>query len=129
MAANALKKITTEAQKIRKKSPGISWKSAVKKAGAKYRASAKTSKKPVRKKAAKKVARRSVKRKTVGTAPVVIQRDTVQSHVGAAKKLLLDSLGKLEGRKFAASTKTDKRKLQKSINHTKAQIRRLSLSK
>jgi hypothetical protein len=37
MAATALKKITTRAKQIRKKNPGISWKSAVKKAGAEYR--------------------------------------------------------------------------------------------
>jgi hypothetical protein len=35
--ANALKKITAAAKAIRKKSPGTSWKTAVKKAGAMYR--------------------------------------------------------------------------------------------
>jgi len=34
---NALKKITTRAKQLRKKQPGISWKSAIKKAGAEYR--------------------------------------------------------------------------------------------
>jgi hypothetical protein len=38
MAANALKKITTAAKKLRKRAPGMSWKSAVKKAGSMFRA-------------------------------------------------------------------------------------------
>jgi hypothetical protein len=42
MAANALKKITTRAKQIRKAHPGTSWKGAVKKAGAEYRAGKKT---------------------------------------------------------------------------------------
>lgn len=37
MAANALKKITAEAKRIRKAHPKTSWRSAVKKAGAKFR--------------------------------------------------------------------------------------------
>jgi hypothetical protein len=70
MAANALKKITTRAKQIRKKQPGKSWKSAVKQAGAEYRAG---NKKPVRKKRAKAVGKAPkavAKRKSrVGTKP------------------------------------------------------------
>lgn len=60
MAAGALKKITAEAKKIRKRKPKTSWKSAVKQAGAKYRAG---KIKPRRKKAA--VKKRAVRKKAV----------------------------------------------------------------
>ena|ERR1700679_927757 len=77
MATNALKKITTRAKQIRKKQPGKSWKSAVKQAGAEYRAGKKA---PARKRSgggAKKrkarvgtVKRSTAKRKSrVGTKP------------------------------------------------------------
>lgn len=64
MAANALKKITTRAKQLRKKSPGKSWKTVVKQAGAEYRAGKlKAKRKPAKKKVARK--RKAVKRKTV----------------------------------------------------------------
>lgn len=60
--ANVLKKITTEAKRIRKSKPKTSWKSAVKQAGAKYRAGKiRVKRKVVRKKT---VRRKAVKRKS-----------------------------------------------------------------
>jgi len=62
--ANALKKITTAAKAYRKKHPGASWKSAVKKAGAEYRAGKlKTRRKRVASVGAVKRKKKTVKRK------------------------------------------------------------------
>jgi hypothetical protein len=57
MASNALKKITTRAKQIRKAHPGTSWKGAVKKAGAEYRAG----KKPAKRKKASRPAHRKAR--------------------------------------------------------------------
>jgi hypothetical protein len=66
MANTALKKITTAAKKLRKKKPGMSWKSAVKAAGASYRSAKKSPRKRVARKAAPK--KRVVKKRVVKKA-------------------------------------------------------------
>lgn len=84
MANTALKKITTEAKRIRKSKPKTSWKSAVKQAGAKYRAGKiKPRKKSAKKKAVAK--KRTVKRKTIKakTAPRKVRR---KKAVGVKRK-------------------------------------------
>lgn len=62
--SSALKKITTAAKAYRKKHPGASWKSAVKKAGTAYRTGKlKPKRKPAKKAAKKRVVRKRVVRK------------------------------------------------------------------
>lgn len=66
MAKNALKKITAEAKRIRKKHPRTSWKSAIKEAGRKYRTGKISSPRPKPAKVAKvgaKKRKRAVKKK------------------------------------------------------------------
>lgn len=71
--ATALTKITTEAKKLRKASPKMEWKTAVKKAGAAYRSGSlgtvATAKKAVGKKPAKR-------KKVVGKASKAIRYET-----------------------------------------------------
>jgi hypothetical protein len=66
--SNVLKKITSAAKAYRKKHPGASWKSAVKKAGSMYRSG---SLKPKRKRSApKKVARKKRAKRSIGSMVV-----------------------------------------------------------
>jgi|SRR5882672_3278759 len=132
MSTTTLKKITTRAKQIRKKQPGISWRSAVKKAGAEYRGGKirKTRKarktRPARKK--KAVPRKRVK--ATKKAPrsrvkIRVSSGTVSGHMGAAKKMLLDDIGRKDAQIFAATKKIVKRKLQKQLNKMKQQYRKL----
>ncbi len=137
MASNTLKKITTRAKQLRKKRPGISWKSAVKSAGLEYRQG--KMRKAKRKAAPKK--RKPVKKRKVGSGGQVtrsrthtdynrnkvnIAVGTVAGHMGAAKKMLLDKIGKKESKIFAATKKPLKNKLRKQLANLKAQFRRVA---
>lgn len=145
MATSALKKITTEAKSIRRKHPNMTWKAAIKKAGAAYRAKAKPAKRKVG--AAKK--KTAPKKRAVGAYKVIQKGEsrkspakkvyrqvrsksgkfksmqTVGGMINSAKKMLVVDLGKLEAKKFMAKLKRDKTKLQKLITSKKAQLRRL----
>lgn len=132
----ALKKITAEAKRLRKKSPGIAWASAIKKASAKFRAS----KKPVRKKAApkkvaKKAVRRSVKKSAVKKASRPFSRPSVTKTLTVRKvqklsglkdislSFLYDDLKRLENVRIALKQKmrevpkSEKKTVEKSIRY------------
>ena len=132
--STVLKKITTEAKKIRKKNPRISWKSAVKQAGAKYRKSA--PKKKAARPAAKKTVRRSSAKKTdvrkrkvsgynsaFGSAMVAGVSESTA--LAMLKRKYLHEIGLLEARKYAAARKADKNKISKKIAELKAKYRKI----
>lgn len=80
MAKNALKKITAEAKRIRKKHPRTSWKSAVKEAGRKYRTGKISAPRPKPAKLAKvgaKKRKRAVKKKARKKTTAVAVTKTV----------------------------------------------------
>lgn len=122
--SNTLKKITARAKQLRKASPKMEWKTAVKKAGAEYRAGAK---KKVTKKAAPK--KRAVKK--VGARPATVKRaaGSVAVSAGATfaalRKKLLQDIGTLEAQKFGAKLKRDKNVIAKKITEKKKQYRKL----
>jgi hypothetical protein len=91
MASNALKKITAEAKRIRKKQPGKSWKNAVREAGKKYRSGTigkvKKKKAPAkpRKKKAKRAAPKKRRRAPRKKSTVTATRRTTTTRVRASK--------------------------------------------
>ncbi len=127
MSATILKKITTEAKRIRKKSPRTSWQSAVKQAGAKYRASAK--KKPA-KKAAKKSATKTAKLRVNGYDSVFSSNQMIAGvkapTMAMMRKKVLDDIGKLEAKKFATKGVRDKRAISKKIAEKKRLYKKLA---
>lgn len=125
----ALKSIIAQAKKLRKASPKMEWKTAVKKAGAMYRASAK--KKPVKKsvkKTVKRIAKKPAAAKvkvSVGAIPKSVGFSVSGASSMVKKSLILD-IGKLEAAKFVAKKKTDKRKIAKKIAEKKRVYRKFS---
>lgn len=134
MASTTLEKITTRAKSIRRGKPGMSWKSAVKKAGLEYRQGriGKAKKKrSAPKKKRKKISGngQTTKSRThtdYNRNKVNISVGSVSAHMGAAKKILLADIGKKEAQKFAASKKSAKKKIQQSITKLKRQFRRVA---
>jgi hypothetical protein len=116
---NALKKITTRAKQIRKSHPGITWKSAVKRAGAEYRAGKKS---PSRTKPKKSRSARAPKKRLT---PIIGKKKTGAgpSPVTAVKAGLKERLGRLLLRKELATTKRDKRKIQKEISVARRRLK------
>lgn len=110
---NALSKITTRAKQIRKQHPGVSWKSAIKKAGAEYRGKAKPKKRAAGTKPKKQRAQNkgSVKR-GAGSTPIAQVRQQLRDQLGRA--LLTKELSK---------RKTDKRKAQKRVTELRGKLR------
>jgi hypothetical protein len=147
MAANALKKITTRAKQIRKKQPGKSWKSAVKQAGAEYRAGKKTPVRRKRKATVGAVKRSPVKRKgRVGTKPkykvihevrrisgITYKGGTVRvagmAEIDKKKTSLRHALGEQAGwldvAISSARTKPEKKKLQKKKREIISELNRI----
>lgn len=123
MSATILKKITSEAKRIRKKSPRTSWQSAVKQAGAKYRASAK--KKPA-KKAAKKTAKRRVNGYDSAFSSNQMIAGVKAPTMAMMRKKVLDEIGKLEAKKFATKGVRDKRAISKKIAEKKRLYKKLA---
>lgn len=125
----ALKKITTTAKQLRKKSPGMSWQSAIKKAGAMYRGTVKktvkkkTVKKVIAKKAHKPAKKHIVKTGKIGTG---VGHCSVSGLMAQGKKILISDIGKLEAQKFAAKLKRDKNKISKKIAEKKRAFRKLA---
>jgi len=128
----ALKKITAEAKRLRKKSPGMKWASAIKKASVKFRAT----KKPARKKAApKKAIRRSVKKAAPKKAVTRFGKPSVSKTITVKKvqkiaglkdislSFLYDDLKRLENvrislkQKMKEVSKAEKRTIEKSIRY------------
>lgn len=146
MASTTLKKITARAKHIRKMHGGT-WKAAVKKAGADYRAGKLGSvKKSARKKVIKKVrkyhaAEGRALRKLSGTLSagasqgIMGVRSTFQAaaigglspsqHMAHARKKLEHEIGAAETRKFVAKKKSAKRKIAKRITELKRRFRKL----
>jgi hypothetical protein len=136
MAASALKKITTEAKRIRKLHPSQSWKSAIKEAGRKYRTgkiSGVKKKRPVRKKAVGKKKRGRVgyssgdantrtatKATTTGNKTATVTIGSLGSHKRVVRQLLEGQLSKNLLAIEKATTKPKRKKLLKK----KAQIKR-----
>jgi hypothetical protein len=146
MASTTLKKITARAKHIRRIHGGT-WKAAVKKAGAEYRAGKLGS---VKKTARKKIIRRVKKyhakegralRKLSGTLSaggsggVMGVRSTFRAasigalspsqHMAHARKKLEHEIGAAESRKFVAKKKSVKRKIAKRISALKSKFRKL----
>ena len=127
--STTLKKITAEAKRIRKKSPGMKWLSAVKQAGAKYRGGKLGGKKKATKRrpvARKGSSKRSAPRKRA--APRVARRPSgsVASHISEVKKLLKERLGRALVAKDQAKGIRNKKLKGKTVAAIKAQLRKLS---
>lgn len=111
---SALTQITTEAKKIRRKSPGTSWKSAIKKASAKYRGKQRGKARPATPKKPK-VKRVTTTRRRVGDVRASVPTGTFAQNIARAKSMVLHEISKLQARKLVASTKTEKKQLAKKI--------------
>jgi hypothetical protein len=135
---SALKKITARAKQIRKAHPSMKWMSAIKKASVEFN----LNKTGVRNKtkhprrAKKKTTMRSRRRKvsaidTVSRTHTDYNKPEVNISIGGLKtvlrKKLNQALDKKVIRKFHATGKRQKKKIQKEINAVKSELRKLSL--
>ena len=128
MSINLLKRITREAKRLKKRHPNRNYRSLQREAANKLK-----KKKPARrKKSARKKAtrhRKSVVRRIRAAhrreGKLISSLGSVASHIGTAKKILYDQIGRAEGRKFAAKKKSAKRKIGKAITRMKARYRKL----
>lgn len=121
--STVLKKIQAEAKRIRKKSPRTSYQSALKQAGAKYRKTAK--KKPV-KKAAKKAAKKRVTGYNSAFGSGAMLAGVKSPSMAQMRKKVLDEIGRLESRKFAAKLVREKRAIAKKITEKKKLYKKLA---
>jgi len=127
---SALTRIIAEAKRIRKRHPGLAWKTAVKQAGAKYRSgkiSGSGSRKKVKKVAKRKKVIRRVKKLHAAEGRAIKSLGSVASHLSAAKKKIESEIGWLEISKFKTSKVSGRKKIQKRINKKKAQYRRIAM--
>lgn len=143
--STTLKKITARAKHIRH-THGGTWKAAVKKAGAEYRAGKihgvkkrKVGTTKAQKAHARKFAIKAVKlmHKSEGQAiqrlrgvrstfqAAAIGRLTTAQHISHAKEKIAQEIGRAEMAKFRAKTKTAKRKISKRISELKTRFRKL----
>jgi len=115
----ALKKITAEAKRLRKKSPGMKWASAIKKASVKFRAT----KKPARKKAAPKKAVTRFGKPSVSKTITVKKVQKIAGLKDISLSFLYDDLKRLENvrislkQKMKEVSKAEKRTIEKSIRY------------
>lgn len=116
MATTALKKITAEAKRIRKRHPGMKWVSAVKQAGAKYRkggiSGVGKKRRPAKKKAARKK-RPAAARKT--RVKVTASVGSVAYHRSQMKHQLDEQLAWMLLSRDQATKKSVKNKLNKKV--------------
>lgn len=127
----ALQKIITRAKQLRKASPSLTWKAAVKKASAEYRASGAGNGATKKKTVTKKVKRSKSSAPRSGssvprTGTRAIDKASAASLLSLLKKRVTEKIDKAVVRKYHATTKKAKRDLQKAINAGKAQLRKLS---
>lgn len=114
--SSTLKKITARAKQIRKGSKTITWKTAVKKAGAEYRAGKISGKKSAVKKVSKKVSKVSKKRK-----PAAARHSDQKSHnvnirvVSGVSKIA--SLAAMQKRQALADIQQEQRNIQKEMDN------------
>jgi hypothetical protein len=136
IAMSALTKIVAHAKKLYKR--GGSWKAAIKKSGVAYRAGKLGRVKGAVPKRRKKLAgtkkraggsrRKTVKRvKSLHAAEgrAIKSLGSVSSHISMAKKQLKEQIGWAEADRFAATTKTAKRKKGRHIAELKSKYRKL----
>ena len=124
MASNALKKITSRAKSIRRAHPGVSWKSAVKKAGAEYRAGTISGVK--KKKSRRKIS--GVKRKSTPKKRTVTRMHKVGSVTqtkAALKRQLKEELGALLVRREDTKGVRKKREISKKAAAKRKMIKAL----
>jgi len=124
-----LKKITAEAKRIRRIHPKLKWIDAVRQASKKLKGKT-VKKKTARKKSAvrksaRPAARVKVTRVKVARVKAARPTKTAAHYMSQARKVLIEDLGKAEARKFIATTKTAKRKIQKTINEKKSRLRKV----
>ena len=148
----ALQWMQKEAKKIQKQHPRMKWMDIMKKSGAAYRSSHKKvsgAKKIAGKKAGRKVGRkvgaykviergekRSTRPKAVyknvrsntGTFKSVRKIGSLTSHMSAARKILLEQIGKLEGMWFMAGTQTEKKRIRKMILEKRKMLRKVMMT-
>lgn len=124
---SALTKITTRAKQLRRIHKTMTWKAAVKKASEEYNRGG------LGRKSAKRRApvKRKVKRaRRVGVAKPAAVRGSSNMTIGSAKQFIKQQLkDKIDAnvlRKFHARLKRDKKKFQKVITATKAELRKLA---
>jgi hypothetical protein len=106
--ANALKKITTAAKKIRKKNPRISWKSAVKKAGTMYRGGKLKAKKRKVSGASVGAAKKSRRKKRRVSVPRVSYSKSVSVKVAPRKRRRRSSPKKVARRRRVSGSGKDR---------------------
>lgn len=127
----ALRWITSEAKHLRRKYPGKPWMSYIKQASAIY-AEKHGGKSPVGHKHPKH-RHRKVRGVTTASKSHIdknrmttnIQVGTIAGHMANARQMLVDKIGEAEARKFRATTKRAKRKIQRHISEMKKQYRKL----
>jgi hypothetical protein len=122
--SNPLKKITARAKQIRKRHKAMTWKAAIKKAGAEYRGK----KKPVRRK--KTVVRKRKRISGIRTNADRVDRKkvnvtigSVSYHKGQIKKGLKTKIENAAGRRELAIKVNERRKLSKTIAKLKKEYR------
>ena len=140
MASNTLSKITARAKQIRKAKPKMAWTAAVKEAGAEYRSGKLTGAKKKKvgdiKTVAKRVhkaaksAAKSVKshydlHKQNSRARLVEKCKSISGVKSDGLSLLNEKYGKLATKKLNAKGVREKRKVQKDMTATAAQIRKI----
>lgn len=137
MASNTLSKITTRAKAIRRIHGGT-WKAAVKKAGAEYRAgkiSGTKKKKSKKRRAIVKTVKRlhraegkAIKRLGGVSSTFMaaaIGRLSTSQHIAHAKEKIAAEIGRAEMSKFKAKTKRTKNKISRRIATLKSRFRKL----
>lgn len=144
---NALQWMQREAKKIRKARPRLSPQEVMKEAGRLYRKA-----KGAKSVSGKKVTRKKVGAKKVGAYKVIEKGEkrstparrvyrnvraksgefkgtqkigSLHSVMATGRKILLDQIGRLEGKYLMASTKTEKKRIRKMISEKSAQLRKL----
>lgn len=116
MASNALAKVRRRAKQLQKN--GMPYQKALKQAGAEVRAGKRVSG-ASRKKAAPK-------RKRISGTKTSSSIGTISHHIGQAKSIIKEQLGRKLLQKDMATTKTAKKKIGKDVAALKKKLRALS---
>lgn len=128
---NAISWISKEAKRLRKANPRkhIKYTGYVKDASAQYRKKYGTKSGGSKKKKSKRVGVVASKKTVIRTfskpSRAHMPEVSLATMLSRAKSLLADAIGNLEARKFKATTKTEKRRLQKEIAKRKITYNKL----
>lgn len=136
-----LKRITTRAKSLQRSHPNTKWTDLIKRASKEIKGKKRRPAKKRRKISAVKYIEKGEKKnvrpakvyRTVrskkgtfkGYKRVGSARRTLNDNLRDARNLILDDIARLSTRKFLATRKTDKRKIQKSINAKRSQYKKL----